>query len=99
MCNQLKFHNVENLCFEGGGSSVQEWRNWIRRERVCNGLNDPIELLVPLTLVLPGVVESFRFLLDSAEQGLAAGGGASKEDDATYITLEYEQISAHLCPS
>lgn len=53
---------------------MQEWRNWIRRERVCNGLSDPIELLVPLTLVLPGVVESFRFLLDSAEQGLAAGG-------------------------
>ena len=42
--------------------------------RVCNGLSDPIELLVPLTLVLPGAVESFRFLLDSAEQGLAAGG-------------------------
>lgn len=29
----------------------------------------------------------------------AGGGGASKENDTTYIILEYEQTNAHLCPS
>ena len=76
-------HNVDQ---KASTSRVQEWRSWIWRERVCNGLSDPTELLVLLILVPPGAMESFCFLLDSAEQGWLGGVG-SKKNDATYFRI------------
>lgn len=67
----------------------------MERENVA-WLSDCTELIVPLILVPPGVMEFSGFLLHSFMRS-RIDLGACKEHDSTYIILEYEKTYVDMC--